>query len=80
MSNTTNKPATDEDVRRAFTDFLNALSPEGRQRLNRDPAFNKQLADHRRAAILAHVESPEVMERRRQMSDIIANSGPTPNR
>lgn len=77
---TSNKGATAEDVQRAFREFVAALSPEERQRLNRDPAFNKQLADHRRAAILAHVESPEVAERRRQMSDIIANSGPTPSR
>lgn len=72
--------ATAADVRRAFDDFLSALSPEERQRLNRAPTFNKMLAEQRRAAILQHVESPEVREWRRQMLDTIRNSSPPPAR
>lgn len=72
------KGATAEDVRRAFDEFLTALSPEERQRLNRAPTFDKMLTEQRRAAILAHVESPEVREWRRVMVDTVKNSSPPP--
>jgi hypothetical protein len=63
------KPVTQDDVRRAFNDLITVLTPEDRHRLRHDPAFKTALMSSRTAAILAHVESPEVLERRRQMQD-----------
>ena len=74
MSNTTNKPATQEDLQRAFNDLLGALTPEERRQLQANKSFAATLTDQRRAAILAHVDSPEAVERRRQMSDYIERS------
>ena len=65
---------TDEDVRRAFADFLGALTPEDRQRLQQNSGFAKTLMGQRQATITRYIDSPEVIERRRQMSDFIARS------
>lgn len=76
MSNTTTP--TQEDLRRALKDLISTLTPEDRLRLSKDKSFVKQLDESRRAAIHAYVESPEVLERRKQMRDIIANTAPPP--
>ena len=77
MANMNETPATQEDVRRAFQDLISVLSPEERLKMQQNKSFVRQLDTSRRAALLAHIETPEVLERRRQMQDLTGRITPS---
>lgn len=60
-------PTQNDDLQRAFADLLTSLTPADRATVTTD--IRQRAAQRRRDAILAHIESPEVLERRRQMMD-----------
>lgn len=60
-------PTQNDDLQRAFTDLLTSLTPAARATVTTD--IRQRAAQRRRDAILAYIESPEVLERRRQMID-----------
>lgn len=57
-------PTQNDDLQRAFTDLLTSLTPADRATVTTD--IRQRAAQRRRDAILAHIESPEVKERRQQ--------------
>lgn len=73
MSTTTKPGATAEDVRKAFADLLSSLDPESRAKIRRDNRLTKLMDDGRRASIHRWVESPEALERRRQVVNSVTN-------
>lgn len=64
--------STPNELEKAFTALMAALSPADRSTVTTD--IRQRAAQRRREAILQHIESPEALERRRQMSDFIERS------
>lgn len=54
----------DNELQRAFNDLLTSVSPADRRVITLD--IRQRATQRRRDAILAYVESPEVLERRQQ--------------